>query len=76
LQCGQAPSKQLQDGEPTPLSIQTGDNPASARVRARDFSAKYRDLPNQGLLEVGLVFDRQARDLVRADCVKLGESRG
>jgi hypothetical protein len=58
------------------LSIQTGDNPALTRLRARDDSAKYRDLPNQGLLEVGLVFDRQARNLVRADWVKLGESRG
>ena len=42
-------------------------NPALAQIRARGYSAKYRGLPSKGLFEVGLVFDRQARNLVQAD---------
>ncbi|MFD2110535.1 ATP-binding protein [Thiorhodococcus fuscus] len=42
-------------------------NPALAQIRARDYSAKYRDLPGKGLFELGLVFDAQARNLVQAD---------
>ena len=42
-------------------------NPALAQIRARDYSAKYRGLPNKGLFELGLVFDSQARNLAQAD---------
>jgi hypothetical protein len=58
------------------LSIQAGENPALTQIRERDYSANYRGLPNQGLFEVGLVFDSQARNLVRADWVRLSDSRG
>jgi hypothetical protein len=46
------------------------------QIRERDYSAKYRGLPNQGLFEVGLVFDSQARNPVWADWVRLSDSRG
>ena len=55
----------LQRGPPAAES--DGDNPALAQIRARDYSAKYRGLPSRGLFELGLIFDRQARNLVRAD---------
>jgi hypothetical protein len=42
------------------------DNPALARIRARDYSAKYRGLPAKGLIELGLVFEAGARNLVQA----------
>jgi hypothetical protein len=47
------------------------DNPALAQIRARRYSAKYRGLPSKGLIELGLVFDRQARNLVQADWVRV-----
>jgi len=40
---------------------------ALAQVRARDYSAKYRNLPDKRLFELGLVFDSKARNLVQAD---------
>lgn len=52
-------------------AIQSGDNPALEQIRDRDYSAKYRGLPSQGLFEVGLVFDSQVRNLVKADWVAL-----
>ncbi len=42
-------------------------NPALAQIRTRDYSARYRGLPSRGLFELGLVFDAEARNLVRAD---------
>lgn len=42
-------------------------NPALAQIRARGYSDKYRGLPTKGLFEVGLVFDRQTRNLAEAD---------
>lgn len=42
-------------------------NPALAQIIARGYGAKYRGQPAQGLFEVGLVFDRQARNLAEAD---------
>ncbi len=42
-------------------------NPALAQIIARGYSAKYRGQPAKGLFEVGLVFDRQARNLAEAD---------
>jgi len=42
-------------------------NPALAQLRARGYSDKYRGLPAKGLFEVGLVFERRARNLVQAD---------
>jgi hypothetical protein len=42
-------------------------NPALAQIRARDYSAKYRGLPNKGLFELGLVFDSRMRNLAQAD---------
>ncbi|NBC48884.1 MAG: hypothetical protein GVY22_13030 [Gammaproteobacteria bacterium] len=47
-------------------------NPALAQIRARGYSAKYRGLPNQGLFELGLVFDSGARNLVQADWAQVG----
>ena len=41
-------------------------NPALAQIRARGYSAKYRGLPAKGLIELGLVFDAGARNLVQA----------
>jgi len=57
------------DAAPDPLPTSTGesDNPALAQIRARGYSSKYRGQPDQGLFELGLVFDPQARNLVRAD---------
>jgi hypothetical protein len=43
------------------------NNPALAQIIARDYSAKYRGQPAKGLFEVGLVFDRQTRNLAEAD---------
>ena len=43
------------------------NNPALAQIRARGYSDKYRGLPSQGLFELGLVFDSQARNLVQAN---------
>ena len=48
-------------------------NPALAQIRARGYSAKYRGLPGKGLFEVGLVFDRDARNLVQADWGAVGK---
>jgi len=42
-------------------------NLALAQIRARDHSAKYRELLGKGLFELGLVFDAKARNLVQAD---------
>ena len=73
LQRGQPPARPSSPPDPqpeddaSPLRLQSGANPALDQIRARDYSAKYRGLPNQGLFEVGLVFDRQARNLVQAD---------
>lgn len=73
LQRGQTPARPvtpldpLSDDAASPLRLQSGANPALDQIRARDYSAKYRGLPNQGLFEVGLVFERQARNLVQAD---------
>ena len=47
-------------------------NPALAQIRARGYSDKYRGLPTKGLFEVGLVFDRQTRNLAEADWRALG----
>ncbi|WP_006788327.1 ATP-binding protein [Thiorhodospira sibirica] len=47
------------------------DNPALAQIQARDYSAKYRHTPNQGLFEVGLVFSSTARNLIQADWRRL-----
>ena len=47
------------------------DNPALAQIRTRGYSAKYRALPSKALIELGLVFDRQARNLVQADWVRV-----
>ena len=43
------------------------DNPALAQIIARGYGAKYRGQPAKGLFEVGLVFDRQARNLAEVD---------
>ncbi len=54
---------------PTLVAEPAGDdteNPALAQIRARGYSAKYRGLPDKGLIELGLVFDRGARNLVQA----------
>jgi hypothetical protein len=48
------------------------DNPALAQIRARGYSAKYRGLAARGLIELGLVFDPQARNLVQGDWVAVG----
>jgi hypothetical protein len=48
--------------QPDPAS-----NPALAQIIARGYGAKYRGLPTRGLFELGLVFDRQARNLAEAD---------
>ena len=44
-----------------------GENPALAQIKARGYSEKYRGLPSKGLIELGLIFDRRARNLVQAD---------
>jgi hypothetical protein len=73
LQRGQTPARPvtpldpLSDDAASPLRLQSGANPALDQIRARDYSVKYRGLPNQGLFEVGLVFERQARNLAQAD---------
>lgn len=46
-------------------------NPALAQIRARRYSDKYLGLPIKGLLELGLVFDARARNLVQADWVTI-----
>ncbi|WP_295389237.1 ATP-binding protein [uncultured Thiodictyon sp.] len=65
----QAPPQELAPGnEDAGDPTKTGAaNPALAQIRTRGYSAKYRGLPSQGLFEVGLVFDSQARNLVQAD---------
>jgi hypothetical protein len=58
------------DPDDTPDQRPTAaDNPALAQIQARGYSAKYRGLARNGLFEVGLVFDSQARNLVQADWV-------
>jgi hypothetical protein len=51
----------------TPPPAPRRENPALAQIQARGYSAKYRGLPSKGLIELGLIFDRRARNLVRAD---------
>ncbi len=62
-----APREGAPGDDAVELSIQAGDNAALEQIRKRDYSAKYRGLPNQGLFKVGLVFDSRARNLVKAD---------
>ena len=49
-----------------------GENPALAQIKARGYSAQYRGLPNKGLIELGLIFDRGKRNLARADWATVG----
>ena len=45
----------------------TATNKALSQITTRGYSQKYRGLPAKGLYEVGLIFDPEARNLVRAD---------
>ena len=60
----------LRTTSPRPCGSRTGNNPALAQTPGPRLQRdKYRGLPGQGLFAVGLVFDRQARNLVQADWV-------
>jgi hypothetical protein len=61
-----APESIGDEGAPEPARDGAA-NPALAQLRARGYSDKYRGLPGKGLFEVGLVFERTARNLVQAD---------
>ncbi|WP_295431229.1 ATP-binding protein [uncultured Thiodictyon sp.] len=61
-----APESVGDEGAPV-LARDGAANPALAQLRARGYSDKYRGLPGKGLFEVGLVFERRARNLVQAD---------
>jgi len=50
---------------------ETGSNPALDQVRARGYSEKYLGESGREVLEVGLVFSSEARNLVQADWVAL-----
>jgi hypothetical protein len=60
-------------GEETASATETGvaSNSALAQIHARRYSDKYLGLPVKGLLELGLVFDARARNLVQADWVRI-----
>jgi hypothetical protein len=47
-------------------------NPALAQIRPRGYSAKSRGLPSKGLIELGLAFDRGARNREQADWASMG----
>ena len=49
----------------------SGSNPALEQIRRQGYSEKYRDEPGKGLFEVGLVFSREARNLVQADWIEV-----
>jgi len=53
------------------MATETGPNQALEQIRERGYSEKYRGEPGKGLFEVGLVFSGEARNLVRADWLKL-----
>ncbi|BCU08257.1 ATP-binding protein [Allochromatium tepidum] len=62
-----AKPKRRRSGKTDAKQTKESANPALAQIRARDYSAKYRGLPNKGLFELGLVFDSRTRNLAQAD---------
>ncbi len=48
-------------------------NPALKQIMEKDYSRKYRDRPDTRVFEVGLVFGRKTRNLIRADWRSVGE---
>ncbi len=42
-------------------------NPALEQIRTRGYAQKYQGLPGKSVHEVGLVFSRKERNLVRID---------
>jgi len=50
-------------------SVLDAQNSALTQIATRGYSTKYRGVPGKGLFEVGLIFDPEARNLVRADWI-------
>ncbi len=55
-------------GEPaSPAETAATPNSALEQIKARNYAEKYRGAPGVRVFEVGMVFDRSARNLVRFD---------